>query len=89
MERSNGTPTGTSRQSEGLHINRPWFVPRQGRRFFFTRCIWRSKVIKTMGTTYDGFSGQCFRIFEIIFFFCFVVEIYDIVHDVGAIFTLP
>ena len=34
----------------------------------------------------DGFSGQFFRIFEIIIF-CFVVAIFDLVHDVEAIFT--
>ena len=36
----------------------------------------------------DGFSGQFFRIFEIIIF-CFVVDICDLVHDVEAIFHLP
>ena len=41
-----------------------------------------------MGTTYDGFSGQCFLNFEIILF-RFLVAIFDIVHDVEAIFHLP
>ena len=35
-------------------------------------------------TKYDGFSGQFFRVFEIIIF-CFVVAIFDLVHDVAAI----
>ena len=44
---------------------------------------------ETRGTTYDGFSGQFFRIFEIIIF-CFAVTIlvFDLVHDVDAIFHL-
>ena len=29
----------------------------------------------------DGFKGQCFQIYEIIFF-CFVVAIFDLMHDV-------
>ena len=33
------------------------------------------------GTTYDGFSGQFFQIFEIIIF-CFVVAMFDLVHNV-------
>ena len=40
------------------------------------------------GTMLDGFSGQIFRIFEIIIF-CFVVVMYDLVHDVEAIFHPP
>ena len=36
---------------------------------------------------WDGFSGQFFRIFEIIIF-CFVVALYDLVHDVEAIHDL-
>ena len=36
-------------------------------------------------TTYDDFSGQCFRIFEII---CFVAAICDLVHDVDTIHDL-
>ena len=39
------------------------------------------------GATWDDFSGQCFRIFEIIIF-CFVVAICDLVHDVSTIFHL-
>ena len=37
--------------------------------------------------TYDDFSGQFFRIFQIIIF-CFVVSICDLVHDVETIFHL-
>ena len=36
----------------------------------------------------DGFSGQFFRIFEIIIF-CFVVAICDLVHAVDAMYGLP
>ena len=36
------------------------------------------------GSTYDGFSGLCFRSFEIIVF-CFIVALFDLVHDVNAI----
>ena len=39
-------------------------------------------------TTYDGFSGHFFRIFEIKFV-CFDVAIFDQVHDMEAIFPLP
>ena len=39
------------------------------------------------GATYDDFSGQIFRIFEIIIF-CFVVAICDLVHDVETIFHI-
>ena len=39
------------------------------------------------GATLDDFSGQFFRIFEIIIF-CFVVAICDLVHDVETIFLL-
>ena len=35
----------------------------------------------------DDFSGQFFQIFAIIIF-CFVVAIFDLVHDVGTIFHL-
>ena len=38
----------------------------------------------TRGATYDNFSGQFFRIFEIIIC-CFVVAICDLVHDVETI----
>ena len=38
-------------------------------------------------STYDDFSGQFFRIFEIINF-CFFVAIFDLVHDVETIFHL-
>ena len=50
------------------------------------RCFFR-KNAKTRGTTYDGFSGQFFRIFEIIFV-CFVVAMSDLVQDVEAIHGL-
>ena len=36
----------------------------------------------------DGFIGKFFGIFEI-YSFCFVVAIFDQVHDVEAIFQLP
>ena len=36
----------------------------------------------------DDFSGNFFRIFEIIIF-CLVVAIYDLVHDVEAMYCLP
>ena len=39
------------------------------------------------GATYDDFSGQFFRIFEITIF-CFIVAICDLVHDVETIFRL-
>ena len=39
------------------------------------------------GETQDDFSGQFFRIFEIIIF-CFVVTICDLVHNVTTIFHL-
>ena len=39
------------------------------------------------GATQDDFSGHFFSIFEIIFF-CSVVAIYDIVHDVETKFHL-
>ena len=42
----------------------------------------------TLGATQDGFSGQFFRIFEIIIF-CFVVAICDLAHAVEAMFGLP
>ena len=36
----------------------------------------------------DGFSNQCFHIFKIYrFFFCFVVAMSDLVHDVEAYFN--
>ena len=41
----------------------------------------------SQGATSDDFSGQFFRIFEIIIF-CFVVTICDLVHDVETIFHL-
>ena len=34
-----------------------------------------------MGTKQDGLSGQYFLIFNF-FFFCFVVAVFDLVHDV-------
>ena len=40
--------------------------------------------ILTWGTMYDGFSGQFFRVFEIIFF-CFDFAIFTILHNVKAI----
>ena len=48
----------------------------------------KSKNMTSRGTTYDGFSGQFFHNFEIIIF-CFVVAIFDLVHDVETIFHLP
>ena len=39
------------------------------------------------GKMKDAFSGNFFRFFEITMF-CFVVDINDLVHDVGAIFYL-
>ena len=36
----------------------------------------------------DDFSGQVFLIFEIIMF-CFVVAIYDLLHEVEAVYGLP
>ena len=39
------------------------------------------------GATLDDFSGQFFRVFEIIIF-RFVVAICDLVHDVETIFHL-
>ena len=45
-------------------------------------------MTKTRGATYDDFSGQFFRIFEIIIF-CFVVAICDLVHTVEAMYGLP
>ena len=47
----------------------------------------RQVITYTWGATYDDFSGQCFRIFEILIF-CFVVAICDLVHDVETIFHL-
>ena len=41
----------------------------------------------TRGATYDDFSGQFFRIFEIIIV-CFVVAICDLVHVVEAMYGL-
>ena len=41
----------------------------------------------TRGKTYDGFSGQFFRIFEINFF-CFAVAIYDLVDHVETMHGL-
>ena len=43
--------------------------------------------ISTRGATQDDFSGQFFRIFEIINF-CFVVAICDVVHIVETILHL-
>ena len=39
------------------------------------------------GTMYDGFSGQLVPYF--LDFFFFLVPIFDLVHDVEAIFHLP
>ena len=37
------------------------------------------------GTTQVGFNGQFFRSFEIIFFFfCFVVALFELVHDMQS-----
>ena len=43
--------------------------------------------IESRGATYDDFSGQFFRIFEIIIF-CFVFAICDLVQDVETIFHI-
>ena len=43
--------------------------------------------MQSRGATWDDFSGQFFRILEIIIF-CFVVAIFDLVHDVETIFHL-
>ena len=40
------------------------------------------------GATYDDFSGHFFRIFGIIIF-CIVVAIYDLMHAVEAMYSLP
>ena len=48
----------------------------------FLRMLNKARV-----ATYDDFSGQFFRIFEIIIF-CFVVVICDLVHDVETIVHL-
>ena len=40
-----------------------------------------------VGTTYDGLSGQFFRIFEIIIF-CFFIAMSDLMHDVEDIHGL-
>ena len=44
-------------------------------------------ISSAKSTTQDGFSGDLFRNFEVNFF-CFVVAICDLVHDV-AISHLP
>ena len=44
-------------------------------------------MIPARGASYDDFSGQFFRIFEITIFCC-VVAIRDLVHDVETIFHL-
>ena len=41
----------------------------------------------TRGATKNNFSGQFFRIFEIIIF-CFVVSICDLMHDVETMFHI-
>ena len=50
-------------------------------------CSSYNLLIISRAATYDGFSGQYFRIFEIIIF-CFFVHICVQVHDVEAIFHL-
>ena len=65
---------------------------------FFCKCekqrsgsaVLPCRLISTFsqGATKDDFSGQFFRIFEIIIFCC-VVAICDLVHDVETIFHLP
>ena len=44
----------------------------------------------TRGAPYDDFSGQRFKFVFLIFiiFFCFVVAICDLVHDVETMFYL-
>ena len=44
-------------------------------------------IASSSGTTKDGFSGQFFRIFEIIIF-CFAVDILDLMHGVKALYYL-
>ena len=49
----------------------------------------RSKLLtRSRSATLDDFSGQFFRIFEIIIF-CFVVAKCDLVHAVDATYGLP
>ena len=43
--------------------------------------------MKTRGATLNDFSGPFFHIFEIIIF-CFVVAIYDLVHELETIYHL-
>ena len=52
---------------------------------FFSRkiAVWCVNVLR-QGVQ----SGQCFRIFEISIF-CFVMVMFDPVHDVDAIFHIP
>ena len=52
--------------------------------------VWRRQRLQiyARGATYDDFSGQFFRIFQIIIF-CFVVAVCDLVHDVKAMYDLP
>ena len=42
------------------------------------------RILHARGTTWDGLSGQFFSIF-FIDFVCFVVAIFDLVHNVEAI----
>ena len=48
---------------------------------------WTEVLSYSRGATLDDFSGQFFRIFEIIIFCC-AVAICDLVHDVKTIFHL-
>ena len=48
----------------------------------------QEKLSVSRDATYDAFSGQFFRTFEIIIF-CFDVAICDLVHAVEAMHGLP
>ena len=51
--------------------------------------VLRFVVILSRSTTYVCFSGHFFRFFKIIIFVCLVVVLFDLVHDVEAIFHIP
>ena len=51
-------------------------------------CHAKKKVSWLGCLTISGFSGQFFHIFEIKYF-CFVVAIFHLMHNVEAIFHLP
>ena len=62
------------------------FINRRRRLRPSNRAVKNVKAI-VRGATKDDFSGQFFRIFEIIMFCC-VVAICDLVHDVETIFHI-